>query len=65
MSRPIQPVGNHSGVGKETFYAQVKMPLPEAYEFAARIMALSMLEPYAPEGIRAFAEKRAPKWNPL
>lgn len=52
-------------IGKETFYAQVEMPLPEAYEFTAEVMVLNMLEPDAQEGIGAFFEKRAPQWNPL
>ncbi|MDE0347644.1 MAG: enoyl-CoA hydratase-related protein, partial [Boseongicola sp.] len=52
-------------VGKETFYAQVEMPLPEAYGFAADVMVLNMLEPDAQEGIAAFFERRAPHWRPL
>ncbi|MDE0208979.1 MAG: enoyl-CoA hydratase [Boseongicola sp.] len=52
-------------VGKETFYAQVEMPLPEAYGFAADVMVLNMLEPDALEGIAAFFDRRAPHWRPL
>ena len=52
-------------IGKETFYAQVEKPLPEAYEFAAEVMVVNMMEPDAQEGIGAFLGKRAPKWNPL
>ena len=52
-------------IGKEAFYAQVEMPLPDAYEFSAEAMVLNMLEPDAQEGIGAFFERRAPQWNPL
>jgi len=52
-------------IGKEAFYQQVEMDLPEAYQFAANVMVMNMLEPDAEEGIGAFIEKRAPSWKPL
>jgi enoyl-CoA hydratase/carnithine racemase len=52
-------------VGKEAFYQQIEMDLPEAYDFAAQVMVMNMLEPDAEEGIGAFIEKRAPHWMPL
>ena len=52
-------------IGKEAFYQQVEMPLPEAYDFATEVMVMNMLEADAEEGIGAFIEKRAPHWNPL
>ena len=52
-------------IGKEAFYRQVEMPLPEAYAFTAQVMVENMLQPDAEEGIGAFVEKRVPEWRPL
>ena len=52
-------------IGKEAFYQQIEMALPEAYDFAAEVMVMNMLEPDAEEGIGAFIDKRAPSWKPL
>jgi enoyl-CoA hydratase/carnithine racemase len=50
-------------IGKEAFYAQAEMGLDEAYDFASRTMTRNMLAHDAEEGIDAFLEKRAPKWQ--
>ena len=50
-------------VGKETFYRQLEMPLPEAYAEAAAVMVRNMLFRDAQEGIGAFIEKRPPVWK--
>lgn len=50
-------------IGKEAFYRQIEQPLTQAYDYAARVMAENMLIADAGEGICAFLEKRAPKWN--
>ena len=52
-------------IGKQAFYQQIEMDLPEAYDFAADVMVLNMLEPDAEEGIGAFIEKRKPSWRSL
>ncbi len=52
-------------IGKEAFYQQIEMALPDAYRHAAEVMVMNMLEPDAEEGIGAFIEKRAPSWRPL
>ncbi len=49
--------------GKRAFYAQREMTLPEAYDYAARVMVDNMLARDAEEGIGAFLEKRAPQWQ--
>jgi enoyl-CoA hydratase/carnithine racemase len=49
-------------IGKEAFYRQLEMPLGEAYDYASRVMTENMLHAEANEGIRAFVEKRDPKW---
>ena len=52
-------------IGKEAFYRQVEMELPEAYDFAAQVMVMNMMEGDAEEGIGAFIEKRTPVWKLL
>lgn len=49
--------------GKRAFYAQRDMPLAEAYAYASQVMVDNMLARDAEEGIGAFIEKRAPRWQ--
>lgn len=50
-------------LGKEAFYRQAEMSLAEAYRYAAEVMTENMMARDAEEGIGAFIEKRAPKWQ--
>jgi enoyl-CoA hydratase/carnithine racemase len=50
-------------IGKEAFYRQLEMPLAEAYKYASEVMVENMMARDAEEGISAFIEKRAPKWE--
>jgi enoyl-CoA hydratase/carnithine racemase len=50
-------------IGKEAFYRQIEMPLAEAYRRAGEVMVENMLARDAEEGIGAFIDKRAPKWE--
>lgn len=50
-------------IGKEAFYRQLEMPLAKAYEYVSEVMTENMLARDAEEGISAFIEKRAPKWE--
>jgi enoyl-CoA hydratase/carnithine racemase len=50
-------------IGKEAFYAQLEMPLSEAYAYATNVMVKNMLQRDAVEGICAFIEKRKPRWQ--
>jgi enoyl-CoA hydratase/carnithine racemase len=50
-------------IGKEAFYRQAEMSLPEAYKYASTVMVDNMLYFDAQEGIGAFLEKRTPKWE--
>ena len=50
-------------VGKQAFYRQAEMSLADAYRFAAEVMTENMMARDAEEGIGAFIEKRAPKWE--
>lgn len=50
-------------IGKQAFYQQLEKPLSEAYDFASDVMVKNMMAHDAEEGIDAFIEKRAPKWQ--
>ena len=50
-------------VGKEAFQEQADMDLPEAYDYAIRVMAENMMDVDAKEGIDAFIEHRDPAWS--
>lgn len=51
------------GVTKQAFYKQVDLPVPQAYDYATRVMASSSQLPPAQEGIAAFLEKRRPVFD--
>jgi len=51
------------GLGKRAFYEQLPLDRPAAYELAQRVMAENAQAPDAQEGMRAFLEKRAPRWQ--
>jgi enoyl-CoA hydratase/carnithine racemase len=50
-------------LGKELFYRQAELPLAAAYEAAGHTMAKNMMEAVALEGVQAFIDKRAPRWE--
>jgi enoyl-CoA hydratase/carnithine racemase len=50
-------------LGKHGFYRQLEMPLAQAYEYVTEVMVENMLKHDAAEGIGAFIDKRAPKWE--
>ena|ERR1700716_440462 len=50
-------------IGKHAFYRQLEMGLDDAYRCTADVMVENMMAHDAEEGIAAFVEKRAPKWE--
>jgi enoyl-CoA hydratase/carnithine racemase len=50
-------------LGKEAFYRQIEMNIAQAYEYASEVMVQNMIMRDASEGISAFVEKRAAKWD--
>ncbi len=50
-------------MGKAAFYAQIGLPLADAYAFAGDVMVRNMLLSDTDEGISAFLEKRKPDWG--
>ncbi|HEX4329389.1 MAG TPA: enoyl-CoA hydratase-related protein, partial [Burkholderiales bacterium] len=50
-------------LGKEVFYRQMDMDLPQAYALTAETMTCNMGLEDAAEGIDAFIGKRTPQWK--
>ena len=50
-------------LGKEAFYRQLDMTLPDAYRYTGEVMVENMMARDAEEGISAFVEKRTPTWE--
>lgn len=50
-------------IGKQAFYAQIEMPMAQAYDYTGDVMVQNMLYRDTAEGISAFLEKRHPEWN--
>ncbi|MEN8184577.1 MAG: enoyl-CoA hydratase-related protein, partial [Myxococcota bacterium] len=51
------------GLGKQAFYQQVQLDTPAAYAYASEAMAAASQTPDAQEGVRAFLEKRKPRFS--
>ena len=49
--------------GKQAFYRQLDVGLPEAYELCSDIMTRNALAADAQEGMCAFLDKREPTWT--
>ncbi|MCK7544815.1 enoyl-CoA hydratase [Marinobacter bryozoorum] len=64
MARTIAGKSGHTlKIGKGAFYQQLEMPLTEAYDYTAKIMADNLQADDAREGICAFLDKRKPEWK--
>ena len=50
-------------IGKEGFYRQAEMNLADAYRYASEVMVENLMARDAEEGLKAFIDKRAPKWE--
>jgi enoyl-CoA hydratase/carnithine racemase len=50
------------GIGKQALYAQLSLGQREAYDYAVEVMASTSQLADAQEGMRAFLDKRKPKW---
>jgi enoyl-CoA hydratase/carnithine racemase len=49
-------------IGKAAFYRQLQMPQPLAYDYAQDVMSMNAQAADAQEGMKAFLDKRPPKW---
>jgi enoyl-CoA hydratase/carnithine racemase len=50
-------------IGKEGFYRQAEMSLDAAYQYVSEVMVENLMARDAQEGLKAFIEKREPKWE--
>jgi enoyl-CoA hydratase/carnithine racemase len=63
LERATRGSAQSKGIGKQALYAQLDLALPQAYDYAIEVMAATSQLPDAQEGIRAFLEKRKPRWG--
>jgi enoyl-CoA hydratase/carnithine racemase len=63
LSRATRGSRHAKGLGKQGFYAQVGLDQASAYAYAIELMAASSQTPDAREGMAAFLEKRAPRFD--
>src|SRR5579871_490854 len=63
LERVTRGSAESKGIGKQALYAQIDLDQPKAYAYAVEVMAATSQLPDAQEGIRAFLEKRAPRWR--
>lgn len=50
-------------IGKQAFYSQIDLDLPQAYAYTKEVMSMNALAADAQEGMSAFLEKRAACWQ--
>jgi enoyl-CoA hydratase/carnithine racemase len=50
-------------IGKEGFYRQADMNLADAYRYVSEVMVENLMAHDAEEGLKAFIDKREPKWE--
>ena len=58
-----EKLGSAVKIGKEAFYAQIQMPLDQAYDYTGAVMVENMMHRDTEEGISAFIDKREPEWT--
>src|SRR4051812_11150879 len=62
LDRVTRGSAESKALGKQALYAQLSLGQREAYDYAVEVMAATSQLPDAQEGVRAFLDKRAPKW---
>ena len=63
LERVTRGSAESKGIGKQALYAQVDLDQPKAYAYAMEVMAATSQLPDAREGMRAFLDKRKPRWR--
>jgi enoyl-CoA hydratase/carnithine racemase len=64
MARATRGSASSKAMGKQAFYAQIGMDLPQAYTYAVEVMASASQTPDAREAVAAFLAKRKPVFGP-
>ena len=62
LERVTRGSAESKGIGKQALYAQIDLDQPKAYAYAIEVMAATSQLPDAREGMRAFLDKRKPRW---
>jgi enoyl-CoA hydratase/carnithine racemase len=62
LERVTRGSAESKGIGKQGLYAQIDLDQAKAYAYAVEVMAATSQLPDAREGMRAFLEKRRPRW---
>jgi enoyl-CoA hydratase/carnithine racemase len=62
LERVTRGSAQSKGIGKQALYAQIDLDQAKAYAYAVEVMAATSQLPDAREGMRAFLEKRKPRW---
>src|ERR1022692_2354811 len=62
LERVTRGSAESKGIGKQALYAQIDLDQPKAYAYAVEVMAATSQLPDAREWMRAFLEKRKPRW---
>jgi len=62
-ARLLDKPKNVLALGKKAFYRQLEMPLEDAYAFTTEVIVQNALGREFEEGLRAFVEKRRPRWS--
>ncbi|MDQ1703866.1 MAG: hypothetical protein QOF18_232 [Frankiaceae bacterium] len=62
LGRVTRGSAESKAIGKQALYNQLSLGQREAYDYATEVMAGTSQHPDAQEGIRAFLDKRPPKW---
>jgi len=63
LDRVTRGSADSKSIGKQALYAQIDLDQPKAYAYAIEVMAATSQLPDAREGMRAFLEKRKPRWR--
>lgn len=63
LERATRGSAQSKGIGKQAFYRQVDLDAAAAYAYASEVMASASQTPDAQEGLRAFLEKRRPRFS--
>jgi enoyl-CoA hydratase/carnithine racemase len=62
LTRATRGSARSKAIGKQAFHRQVDMEIGAAYAYATEVMAAASQTPDAQENLRAFLEKRAPRF---
>jgi enoyl-CoA hydratase/carnithine racemase len=63
LARATRGSALSKGIGKQAFYRQVELDLSAAYAYASEVMAAASQTEDARENLRAFLEKRKPRFS--